>query len=112
MRMLVQVTLENMGGLRVSLCENGIDVLETALTQAPQMIILDVMMAGMDGPDILREIRADDRLSAIPVIFLTARTDRDDEYRAMGAAGVIHKPFDLTALTGQIKTLWESYHGR
>jgi CheY-like chemotaxis protein len=112
MRMLVQATLENIGGIRVTLCENGIDTLEAALDQHPQMIILDVMMRDMDGPAILAELRADPRVSRIPVIFLTAKTDAAllDEYKRMGAAGIINKPFDLMTLADQVRALWESSH--
>lgn len=109
MRMLVQTTLENIGGIRVTLCENGIDTLEAVLDQRPQMIILDVMMRDMDGPTILRELKSDDRVSGIPVIFLTAKSDTAllDEYKRMGAAGIIAKPFDLMALPDQVRSLWE-----
>lgn len=112
MRMLVQTTLENIGGIRVTLCENGIDTLEAAVDQQPQMIILDVMMRDMDGPTILREIKNDPRVSRIPVIFLTAKTDPAllAEYKGMGAAGIIAKPFDLMNLPEQVRSLWEQSH--
>jgi CheY-like chemotaxis protein len=112
MRMLVQTTLENIGGIRVTLCENGIDTLEAALDQQPQMIILDVMMRDMDGPAILAELKSDPRVSRIPVIFLTAKTEGAllDDYRRMGAAGVITKPFDLMGLPTQVRALWEQSH--
>jgi CheY-like chemotaxis protein len=112
MRMLVQITLENMGNIKTTVCENGLDVLEKALDERPQMIILDVMMQGMDGPAILREIRNQPELAATPVIFLTGRNEQGaiDSYLAMGAAGVIAKPFDLTALPGQVRALWEKSH--
>jgi CheY-like chemotaxis protein len=113
MRMLVQITLENVGSIKVSLCENALDVLETAIEQKPQMIILDAMMPDMDGPAILQIIKKDARIADIPVVFLTAKTApaEIEEFIAMGAVGVLKKPFDLTALPGDVRALWEKHHG-
>lgn len=112
MRMLVQLTLENIGNMKVSLCENAIDVLETAIDQHPQLIILDALMPGIDGPELLALIRKDTRLSDIPVIFLTARTAQADIDALVGAGaiGVINKPFDLTSLPQQVRSLWEKHN--
>ncbi len=110
MRMLVQMTLENMGGIKVTVCDSGLHALEAAHDTQPQMIVLDAMMPDMDGPSILKEIQGDPKIAAIPVIFLTAKTDPEaiSALKAAGAKGVINKPFDLVALPDQIRKLWES----
>lgn len=71
------------------------------------VIILDMMMPGMDGQDVLERLRAKPALAHIPVIFLTACVRPGDEVRlrALGAAGVIAKPFDPTRLARQITEL-------
>lgn len=114
MRLLVQATLQNSGQIKVGLCETAIDVLENAIDEHPQMIILDVMMSTMDGPAIYEEIKKDVRISNIPVVFLTAKTDPVylQGLLDMGAAGVITKPFDLVSLHGQLVSLWENSNVR
>jgi two-component system OmpR family response regulator len=113
MRMLVQLALEN-GGIRVTLCETSPGAADAAAAHKPQMIILDARMPVMDGPATLRALRDDPRVRDIPVLFLTAKSAPEDilEFRAMGALGVIAKPFDLAALPGQLETLWREHHGR
>ncbi len=99
--------------MRVTLCDSGFDVIQSALDNNPQMIILDVMMADMDGPALLKEIKAHPKLSHIPVIFLTGKTGAEnlEALVKMGAIGVINKPFDLMALPDQVRSLWEAAHG-
>jgi two-component system, OmpR family, response regulator len=88
----------------------------SALTQMravrPDLVMLDVMMPGMDGPSILARMRSDDELRHIPVIFMTAKTNTSEvaRFRALSAIGVIAKPFDPMALGGQVKALWKSHH--
>lgn len=109
MRMLVQLTLENMGGMKVSLCESGLDALEIAQTGGPQLIILDVLMPDIDGPSVLKEILKNPKTANIPVFFLTGRSAPDAvaSYKDMGAKGVLSKPFDLVALPDQVRSLWK-----
>lgn len=112
MRMLVKAVLEN-DGMHVVLCESGLEMLEAAHEDRPQMIMLDVMMAGMNGPELLREIKGEPAFSDVPVIFLTGKSNPDDmaALKASGAAGVIAKPFDLMALPAQVRSLWEASRG-
>lgn len=73
----------------------------------PDLILLDVMMPGMDGPELMREIRSRPGLDDVPVVFITARArvaDREGYLRA-GAADVIHKPFDPLTLANQIRAI-------
>lgn len=73
----------------------------------PDVVLLDVMMPGMDGPAVLATIRANSETRALPVIFMTARARKADvdAYRDLGAIGVIVKPFDPLALAGEVRAL-------
>lgn len=73
----------------------------------PDVILLDVMMPGLDGPGTLARLRALPGLDATPVIFMTARvqTSERDRYLDLGAIGVITKPFDPMTLASQVRDL-------
>lgn len=109
MRMLVQLSLENMGDIKTTLCETAQKAVESATTDKPQMIILDVMMPDMDGPSALHYIRNIPQLSDIPVVFLTGQSDRDhaQKLRELGANGVLSKPFNINTLSDQVKAIWK-----
>jgi CheY-like chemotaxis protein len=75
----------------------------------PDVIVLDVMMPDMTGPETLAALRRNPRLAETPVLFMTAR-GRDTDiagYRALGAAGVILKPFDPLHLPAQLRARLE-----
>ena len=73
----------------------------------PDVVILDVMMPGMDGPEVLARMRADPGTADIPVIFMTAKGRQADveSYRARGAVGVILKPFDPVHLAADVRAI-------
>ncbi|MEI8313502.1 MAG: PAS domain S-box protein, partial [Verrucomicrobiota bacterium] len=83
---------------------NGPNGLELAAAEDPDVILLDIVMPGMDGYDVCRRLKADEVLKSIPVLFLTAHTDRDSRIKAVdaGADGFLSKPFDELELTVQI----------
>ncbi|WP_339845852.1 response regulator [uncultured Halopseudomonas sp.] len=109
-RAVAQLALEVVGGLTVSLCERG----DLAVAQAerfdPQMILLDVMMPGMDGPSTLKALRDQPQLSHVPIAFMTAKVQAHEveHFKSLGAVGVIAKPFDPMTLAQQVRTLWRS----
>ncbi len=92
-------------GLDVLQASGGAEGLEIALSQKPDLILLDVMMPGMDGPTTLQEMRA--RGVTVPIVFLTAKVQGDEmaEYEQMGANAVIPKPFDPIALADQLREI-------
>ena len=108
-RMIVKLSLEKVGRLNVRVCSTGEEALEAATTFAPQLILLDVMMPGMDGPAVLKRLRQLPETLGIPVIFLTAKTTANElrELRELGAVDVIAKPFDPMTLHQQIKDIWD-----
>ncbi len=107
-QMVAQLALEAVGGYTVQMCSSGKEALAVAEQFAPDLILLDVMMPGMDGPTTLMELRKRPSLSHTPVVFMTARVQRHEieQYLAMGAADVISKPFDPMTLSAQVADIW------
>jgi serine/threonine protein kinase len=89
------VTLLRMEGFSVLEAKDGLAALTVAREHVPLLILSDVMMPGLDGYGLLKQLRADPRTAAIPFIFITARTDRTDMRRGMnlGADDFLGKPF-------------------
>jgi len=94
-------------GFELLSCDSGPDALEKAKNVTPDLLLFDVMMPGMDGPTTLKEIRALPNMADTPIIFMTAKVQPSevDEYKAMGALGVISKPFDPMTLADDIRNL-------
>jgi CheY-like chemotaxis protein len=86
-------------------CASGNEALTTALEWRPDLILLDVMMPVMDGPMTLAHLRQNRSTAPIPVVFMTARTQTREvaQFKALGAAGVIAKPFDPMALASAVR---------
>src|SRR5881628_3254987 len=105
-RELVRLNLE-LEGHEVLLAPDGPAGLDILRREVPDLIILDVMMPAMDGWDVLRQIKgdADARVSEVPVIMLTAKTDDLDRVRGgiEGAIRYITKPFELADLRAAVK---------
>ena len=100
---LVKHSLESAGGFEVMVCGSGAEGLRSMEDFAPDLVLLDVMMPEMDGFSVLRALRARPGSVAVPVVFLTARTQEGDESRAVGADGVIAKPFEPSRLVEQVR---------
>ena len=82
--------------------------LELARAHDPDVILLDIIMPGMDGYAVCRQLKADEHLRDIPVVFLTAlHTDRESRVMALqaGAEGFLTKPPDELELTAQVKAM-------
>ena len=100
---LVKHILESGGDFEVQVCDSGAEGLRRIGEFAPDLVLLDVMMPGMDGFSVLRALRAQPESAALPVVFLTARTQESDEYLRSGAHGVITKPFEPAGLVDQVR---------
>jgi CheY-like chemotaxis protein len=102
------MALADFGGFTVEVCSSGLEALERVGDIAPDLVLLDVMMPGMDGPTALKELKADAATSAIPVVFMTARSQPHEveEYKALGAVDVITKPFDPIQLGDVVRGIW------
>lgn len=91
---------------RVRLATNGEIALKLIHKQKPDLILLDIMMPGMDGYEVCRQLKADPRYTQIPVIFVTAMDSREDEAKglALGAVDYISKPINPSILKARVKT--------
>ncbi len=102
-REVTSFSLELIGGYEVIDADRGATAIELARSHQPDLVLLDVMMPGMDGPATFRALRADPVTAHIPVVLLTAKAqvglDRDE---AEGLAGIISKPFDPRGLVATI----------
>jgi CheY-like chemotaxis protein len=109
-REIAQMSLELDPQFEVRSSASGIEALADAADWQPDLILLDVMMPDMDGPETLRRLAGSPLTASIPVAFITARTQTHEveRYRAMGAVGVIAKPFDPLALAGEVRKLLSS----
>ncbi|MGB0466897.1 MAG: response regulator [Pontibacterium sp.] len=108
-REVATMALELTGGFEIITCENGQQALDRVADINPDLILLDVMMPLLDGPSTLKQLTEKQLVDHIPVVFMTAKVQPREvtEYRALGAADVIAKPFDPMQLADQIKQIWE-----
>lgn len=109
---VARLCLEMLGGLEVFCCHGGREALEQLPAIRPDLVLLDVMMPGLDGPATLLELRKSDFGRTLPVVFMTARirTTEAQEYMRLGASGVVAKPFDPSTLHSEIERIWQSVH--
>ena len=96
--------------MQVETCGSGEEALAILPRLMPDLVVLDVMMPGLDGPTTLARIRANPLYSHIPVAFMTAKAlpKEVERFMALGAIGVIGKPFDPMLLAGQVAALWRT----
>ncbi len=107
---VAQLALENVGGFTLEVCSSGQIALEVAESFAPDLILSDVMMPGMDGPETIQELRKISSLAKTPVMFMTAKVQSEEikELLSSGALGVIPKPFDPMSLAAKVLELWKT----
>jgi two-component system, OmpR family, response regulator len=106
---VARLALEAVGGFTVKICSSGSEALHEAPIFEPELILLDVMMPGMDGPSTLKALRRLPLTAATPIIFMTAKVQPQERryYQELGAIGVIPKPFDPMTLSSMIQTIWK-----
>lgn len=106
-RTIGQLSLARVGGWQTVLAASGAEAVTKAAAEQPDLILLDVMMPGMDGPTTFGQLRANPATAATPVIFMTAKVQKQEvaRYLELGAVGVIAKPFDPMTLPGEIRRL-------
>ncbi|WP_294511462.1 response regulator transcription factor [uncultured Intestinimonas sp.] len=94
-------------GYEVACFESGEEYFEKGRDHKPSLFILDIMLPGMDGLEILRRIRTDTRLEDTPVLMLTARTSEMDKVKGLetGADDYVVKPFGIMELQARVKAL-------
>lgn len=104
------MVLDAISGFTVEACSSGAEALSKAVAFNPDLILLDVMMPVMDGPETLHALRKLPELAHTPVVFMTAKVQPQEVqgYLDLGAVGVIAKPFDPMTLADQLRDIWVS----
>ena len=88
---------------------DGDGAVAAARSEQPDLILLDVMLPGKDGWEVAEELASNAETREIPIVFLSARSDRSDESRGyeLGGLGYITKPFDPNAMTDRVRDVLE-----
>ena len=112
-RAVAKLALEMVGGFTVKICASGEEALSEAEPFAPDLILLDVMMPGMDGITTLKALHERSALASVPVVFMTAKAQsvEIDYYKSLGACDVITKPFDAMTLANHVRAIWAAHYG-
>lgn len=105
-RELIKFNLEN-NGYKTICAADGIEALKIAKKEMPQLILLDLMLPGMDGYDVCKEIRKDNSISNTPVIMITAKSEELDKILGLelGADDYLTKPFSIRELIARAKAV-------
>lgn len=103
MRLMVTVVLSRQTDWEVLEAEDVEEGIRAARENAPDVVLLDLMLGEGSGVRVLERLRADPSTREIPVIFLTGKEGRTEELVARGAAGVVAKPFDPERLADSVR---------
>ena len=109
-RTIVQFALEDEEDFELRICASGQEALSTVGGYQPDLVLLDVMMPGMDGPTTLQRLHEQPNLERLPIVFVTAKVQPQEvaHFKAIGAIDVIAKPFDPMSLADQVRDIWKS----
>ena len=105
---IVRMSLERVGKMTVEVVGDPMVAIERMIAFKPELVLLDWMMPGMDGPTLLRKMRTVPETIPLPVVFITAKASQRelDELRTLGAVGTISKPFSPKDLPEQLRAIW------
>lgn len=105
---IVRMSLERIGKMTVTIESDPLKAIEGIKAFQPDLVMLDWMMPGMDGPTLLKTMRENPETAGFPVVFITAKATVKDhaELAALGAAGIISKPFSPKDLPEQLRGIW------
>jgi CheY-like chemotaxis protein len=109
---VAQMCLETVGGYTATCCNSAGEALQRVAQIKPDIILLDVMMPQMNGPDAFAALQAIPEIRDVPVVLMTARIQPSEvkAYMKLGVAAVIAKPFDAMTLAGDVRAIWEARH--
>ena len=107
---IVRMSLERVGKMTVEIVGDPFAAIDTVIAFKPDLVMLDWMMPGMDGPTLFRKMRERPEVKDIPVVFITAKASSAEmeELRALGAAGAISKPFSPKDLANDLRAIWSA----
>ena len=102
--LITKVILEKTAGFHVLQALTGTEALEIARREGPDVVLMDVMMPDMNGPELLTKFRQEASLKDIPVVFLTGKSDpvQVASLGRLGVQGVIGKPFQPLELADRL----------
>lgn len=105
---IVRMSLEKLGKMTVEVVSDPMVAIERIIAFKPELVMLDWMMPGMDGPTLFRKMLETPATKDLPVVFITAKASQRelDELRGLGAAGTISKPFAPRDLPDQLRKIW------
>jgi CheY-like chemotaxis protein len=103
-RALCRVNLQ-LEGMEVLEADNGVAALEVVAREQPDLVLLDLMMPELDGWQVAQRLASSEETRDLPIVVLSARTERQDIERAheAGALGYVLKPFDPLSLAGELE---------
>jgi len=106
---IVRLSLERVGKMAVEVVGDPALAIDAMKRFAPDLVLLDWMMPGMDGPTLFKRMKERPETGALPVVFITAKASQADldELVRMGAAGTISKPFSPKDLPDQLRAIWQ-----
>lgn len=108
--LLARISLEEIGGWEVAIFESGAEAIGKAAGVAPDLIILDFRLPGINGDEVLKGLRRIAEIATTPIIFMTASVmpRQVERLKALGALAVLPKPFDPVRLPAQLEQIWEN----
>jgi two-component system, OmpR family, response regulator len=109
---IARMALERVGNFTVEICGTGAEALERLDEFNPDMILLDVRLPVMNGPEVLQAIRLRPAFEKTPAVFITASVMAEDieSYRGEDVSDIISKPFDPMTLSEQLQAIWDRHH--
>src|SRR5438093_2238860 len=104
-RVILQTVVESLVGVRAAVAGDGLAVLASVERERPRVILLDLMMPGLDGFEVTRQLKADPATASIPIVAVSALARPDDREAALAAGcdEFVRKPFELDELEALIK---------
>ena len=108
-REITQLSLALSPDIELIQCVTSEEALDATANLVPDLFLLDVMMPGMSGPELLAELRSRPHLRQVPAVFMTARVQRNEiqAFLEQGAMDVIAKPFDPVTLAERVMAMAE-----
>ncbi|MGH8737506.1 MAG: response regulator [Burkholderiales bacterium] len=107
---IVRMALERVGKMKVEIVGDPMLAIDAIIAFKPDLVMLDWMMPGMDGPTLFKKLQENPETKNLPVVFMTAKATPTEmeELRSLGALGAISKPFSPKDLPEQLRALWST----
>jgi two-component system, OmpR family, response regulator len=105
---IVRMSLERLGKMTLEIVSDPMKAIDVIVAFKPDLVMLDWMMPGMDGPTLFGKMKENPATRDLPVVFITAKASSAEmnELRALGAVGAISKPFAPKDLPEQLRAIW------